>query len=74
MKDCAVVSMKYAGEEAVDCSRDTGRVIYVDGTWQCSGRVSLNDVVSAVSTDTGKVIYIEVPTKCFQRHDGASKC
>jgi len=33
MKDCAVVSMNYAGEEGVDCSRrGTGRVIYVDGT------------------------------------------
>jgi hypothetical protein len=73
MKDSAVVSMKYAGEEAVDCSRrGTGRLMYVDGTWQCSGYVSLNGVVSAVSTDTGKVIDIEVPTKCFQRHAGAS--
>jgi hypothetical protein len=75
MKDCAVASMKCAGEEAFDCSRrGTGRVIYVYGTWQCSGHVSLNGVVSPMSNDTGKVIYIEVPTKCFQRHAGASKC
>lgn len=73
MKDCTVVSMKY-GEEA-DCSRrNTGRVIYVGGTWQCSRHASLIGVVSAVSTDTGKVIDIEVATKCFQRHAGAAKC
>jgi hypothetical protein len=62
-------------EEAFDCSRrGTGRGIYVDGTWQCSGHVSLNGVVSGMSTDTRKVIDIEVPTKCFQRHADASKC
>jgi len=50
-------------EETVDCSRrDTGRVVYVDGTWQCSGHVSLNGV-SGVSTDTRKDIDTEVPTK-----------
>jgi len=75
MKDCAVVSMKYAGKEAVDCSRrGTSHVIYVDGTYQCRGHANLNGVVSAVSTDIRKVIYVEVPTKCFRRHAGASKC
>ena len=51
MKDCAVVSMKYAGEEADDCSRrDAGRVLYIDGSWQYSRHISLNGAVSAVST------------------------
>jgi hypothetical protein len=74
IKDCAVVSMKYARKEAVDCSgRAIGRVMYVAGTCQHSGHVSLNGLVSAMSTDTGKASDVEVPMKCFQKHAKAGK-
>jgi hypothetical protein len=68
VKDCAVVSMKDAVKEAVECNEGaTELTVAVDGTWQHRGHISLHGVVSATSIDTGKVIDVDVLTKYCQR-------
>lgn len=34
--------------------------VFVDGTWQCKGYTSLNEVTTAISIDTGKFLDIAI--------------
>ncbi|GFU09765.1 uncharacterized protein TNCV_1765731 [Trichonephila clavipes] len=60
---CSEENMKAASKEVQNFKKSTTCGVFVDGSWQWRGHMSLNGCVSVISIDTGKILDLEVMTQ-----------